>query len=129
MQQVDAGFLPVLDELTGKLVGVVTDRDLCMVMAVGRDPVRVQVHDCMTANPVCCYPDDDVRVALALMQSRQIRRVLVVDTGGRLQGVVSISDVLRCAELAPKEICDALKTICQPRGITQLGRSRAAVAS
>ncbi len=117
MYQNDLGFLPVLDnEAIRKLVGVVTDRDLCLkVLAAGRDPAQVLVHECMTANPVTCLPDDPVETALEMMECSAVRRLPVVDTEQHVLGVVSLTDLLHHVAAHAREICVALSRINEPR--------------
>lgn len=90
MQQGDFGSMPIVD--AGKVVGVVTDRDIA-VRAVakgisGDQPVR----EIMSADPVCVAPDCTVQQAAQLMQERQLRRLYVQD-GDKLEGVVALKDV------------------------------------
>ena len=62
MQETDCGIVPVIQErFTPILVGVVTDRDLCLhVVAAGRDPSSTWIDGCMTRDPVCCTEQDEV---------------------------------------------------------------------
>ena len=48
----------------------------------GLDPASARLADHMSADPVCCRPDDDIRHVSVLMQERQIRRIPVVDDRG-----------------------------------------------
>jgi CBS domain-containing protein len=90
MDSGDYGSMPVVEE--GRLVGVVTDRDIAVrAVARGLDP-DTPVGEVMTGNPVCVSPDSDVEEAAGIMQDRQIRRLFVRD-GDRLVGVVSLGDV------------------------------------
>ena len=93
MQQEDVGMLPVVDG--GRLVGVVTDRDLALrVVAEGRDASACTVRDVMTAGVRTCSPDDDVDAVMELMGREQVRRVPIVDERGSLVGVVAQADVV-----------------------------------
>ena len=114
MQQKDTGILPVTeDAFSRKLVGVVTDRDLCKAVLVrGRDPSHVWVQECMTRDPVTCRPDEDVSDALRRMRERQVRRIPVVDEAGTLKGMVSLGDLVRHRAVAPAELFDTLERIC-----------------
>jgi CBS domain-containing protein len=90
----DCGAVPVVDE-ERRVVGVVTDRDICMALATrGRLATEVRVGDVMTAEPRTCTSADDVREALDLMRSAQLRRLPVVDGAGRLAGILSINDII-----------------------------------
>ncbi len=91
----DVGPVPIVsDEHTMKPVGIVTDRDLALqVVAEGRDPHDVQLGDVMTRQLLTCRLDDDLDRALDLMQSHQVRRILVVDEDDRLAGIIAQADV------------------------------------
>ncbi len=116
MQQKDTGTLPVTeDAFSRKLVGVVTDRDLCLTVLVkGRDPAHVWVQECMTAEPVTCHLEDEVGKALRLMREHQVRRIPVVDDAGTLRGMVSLCDLVRERVITPAELFDTLEKISQP---------------
>jgi CBS domain-containing protein len=122
MDHVGTGIVPVVqDVLSRKLVGVVTDRDLCIrVVAPGQYPAHTWVSSCMTANPVCCHAEDDVGTALRLMRERQVRRLPVVDEQMRLEGIVSISDFIRTEAADRGLIYGALQEICQAGGTARL---------
>ncbi len=118
MHEFDTGFLLVIDDLwTRKLIGVVTDRDICL-MAVREvhDPTLTTVEDCMATNPLTCTPDTDVQEVLALMAEHQIRRVPVVDQE-RVRGVVGIADLIRHNAVDPRDLCTALGRILAPREV------------
>ena len=88
----DVGPLPVADE--GRLVGVLTDRDITIrAVADGKDPFSTRVDEVMTPKVVCCLDTDEVERAAEMMQSAQLRRLLVVDEAGRLAGIVSLGDI------------------------------------
>lgn len=82
------GFLPVLHE--GKLVGVITDRDLVVRgLAENRNPLDTPVHELMSLEVVCCFADQTVDAAKELMQEHNIRRLPVIDRQHRLLGILS----------------------------------------
>ena len=92
MRDSDVGPLPVSDE--GRLVGVLTDRDITIrAVASGKDPRSTRVDEVMTPEVVCCLDTDDVERAAEMMQSAQLRRLLVVSDSGRLAGIVSLGDI------------------------------------
>lgn len=95
MKQEDVGSVPVVESAESrKLVGIVTDRDIVVkIVAGGRAPDSATVRDAMTPNPVSCREEDDVDHALKLMKERQVRRVPIVDTAGRLAGIIAQADV------------------------------------
>ena len=79
MRDEHAGIVPVVDDAQNrKIVGVVTDRDLCMnVVAEGLDPQTVPIERCMTTKVVSCTSNDSVDRVTGLMRENQIRRVPV----------------------------------------------------
>jgi len=116
MRDEHIGSVPVLDnEQHGKIVGVVTDRDLCMnVVAEGRDPQAVQVEQCMTTKVVTCSPGDSVERVTELMRENQIRRIPVVDDKRELVGIVALADVVERARVKTTETHETLKKISAP---------------
>lgn len=116
MRDMDTGIVPIVEnEQDRKLIGVVTDRDLCLaVIAEARDPQTVQVGDCMTSALVCCTPDDDVQKAIDFMRENQVRRIPIVDRHGTLQGIVSMADIVERSDISSGRIHETLKKICEP---------------
>jgi CBS domain-containing protein len=93
MKQHDVGSVPVV-EADKRLVGIVTDRDLVVkVVAAGKHTDQTAVQEAMTPNPASCKEDDDLDFALKLMKERQVRRMPIVDAGGRLIGIIAQADV------------------------------------
>ena len=121
MHEHKCGFVPVIDP-HGAVVGVVTDRDVCMVVGDSRRVMtRVSVHDAMSRPVFSCYPDDDLAETLDTMAARQVRRLPVLDQYGHLQGVVSVEDIVLASSRrgAPtaEDIVAALRSISAPRTI------------
>jgi len=95
MREHKIGFLPVHDA-HGRLVGVVTDRDLAMkVCAADREPVGTEVGDVMSHPVVTCRATEPVARAEREMTVHGLRRIVVVDAAGRAVGVVSATDIAR----------------------------------
>ncbi len=91
----DCGVVPVIDS-EHRPVGVLTDRDICMAITLKDRPASaIPVGETMATDISSVNPDDDVDDALKLMSARQIRRLLVVDSDGRLNGILSTSDIVR----------------------------------
>ncbi len=92
----DIGALPVCKD--GMPVGILTDRDLVirLLSDLGRVSDRA-VRTVMTSTVVTCRPDHYVIEAARLMGARQIRRLIVCDTTGRLVGLLSLGDIARDA--------------------------------
>jgi CBS domain-containing protein len=123
MKQHDVGMLPVIEE-SGKLVGVITDRDLCLkVTAEGRDPAHIRVHECMTARPISCSLKDSSRNILVLMAKNQVRRIPVIDDQARLAGFVGIRDLIAHDATNARDIYLVLRRITASK---QKGTARSA---
>lgn len=96
----NCGFLPVMGT-NGKLVGVVTDRDICIALGTrNRLAAEVTVAEVMSNRLFACSPDDDVHIALQTMKEGGIRRLPVTVENGILVGVISMDDLLLRAEPA-----------------------------
>jgi CBS domain-containing protein len=95
MRQHDVGSLPVVESRSsGRLIGIVTDRDLVTKVVARNRPVGdAKVKDAMTTDPASCKEEDDVDRAVALMAERQVRRMPIVDGAGRLTGIIAQADI------------------------------------
>jgi CBS domain-containing protein len=91
MKSVDTGAVPVFE--SGKVVGMVTDRDIVLrAVAEGRsfaDPVS----EVMTDEVQSCKADDNLADAAAQMANHQLRRLIVTDDSGNLAGILSLGDI------------------------------------
>jgi CBS domain-containing protein len=91
----DVGSLPVTDQ--GRLIGVITDRDIVVrVVAEGRAD-SATVADALSRNPITVTPEHDLDDALKLMARHQVRRLPVVEDE-RLVGIVAQADVALVAK-------------------------------
>ena len=125
----DCGALPVVND-ENKVVGMISDRDICFAVATkGRLASEVAVGEVTSGKPLyTCAPDDDIRDALSTMQQRKVRRIPVVNTAGRIAGILSISDVVNAANIdtsgikqgiSNTEVISTLQAICEPRHAAQ----------
>ena len=90
----DCGCAPVVDA-HGKLVGIVTDRDICMAAYTQGVPLdAIRVERVMSARVISCGRGDELETAHQLMRTHEIHRLPVVDTRGRPIGILSLSDVI-----------------------------------
>jgi CBS domain-containing protein len=97
MLDADCGILPVVDD-HGKLVGVVTDRDMYIALATRNTLAsQITVGDVARNQVFTCGPDDDVQVALATMKEHRVRRLPVEGFGGTVAGIVSMNDIVLAA--------------------------------
>jgi len=92
MRDENIGFLPVCDT-SGRAIGAITDRDLAVRLIAEDQPVDTLVGGLMTRGVVSCSPEDDVTFAEQLMRTERKLRVLCVDEGGHVVGVLSLADV------------------------------------
>ena len=105
MRDANVGMLPVL--AGDVLRGIVTDRDL-VIRAMTRDvrPSEASVGECLTEPPRCAEPDWSLDEAMEEMARQQVGRLPIVDAGGRVLGVVTLSSL---ALRSPKQQ-EALET-------------------
>jgi CBS domain-containing protein len=123
MWEGDCGAVPVTDE-RDHVVGIITDRDICIAAATRpRTEGEIPVKDVISGALYTCAPGDDVRAALDTMKARKIRRLPVVEQGGRLVGIVSIHDIAeqsrsRSADVSPDAVLDAFIAITAPAQVS-----------
>jgi citrate synthase len=98
MQRADTGSVVVTDH--GKVVGILTERDLLRAAVGAGDPRREQVRLWMTARPDVLGPDEQVDAAWASLTSHHYRHLPVVD-GDECVGVVSLRDLMGVARIRP----------------------------
>ena len=110
----DFGAFPILSE--GKLVGILTDRDIAVRGVAEGVPPNSAVRTIMTKGPSTCGPGDDVESVLALMSREQIRRMPVVDQNQDVIGMVTLTDVAKI-DFFKKQAGDTLSDICVPGGL------------
>ena len=123
MWKADVGCLPVL-EPEGRLVGVVTDRDLLMSAAIqGMRLDQLQVDSAMARQVQALRPTDPPERALELMSTHQVRRLPVLDEQGRVVGVVSVNDLARRSDTEGRprqaDLVHAIAKVCEPRARDQ----------
>jgi CBS domain-containing protein len=121
----DCGCVPVVDD-EAHVVGMITDRDICMAAYTqGRVLSEIEVENAMS-KPVCaCGPEQSVADAERMMRSSQVHRLPVIDSGGRLVGILSLNDIAeearrespeRKREVTFASVGETLEAICRPRG-------------
>jgi CBS domain-containing protein len=98
MRDADIAILAVVDEDDDMLVGVITDRDIAIVVAEGLDPNTTTVGDRMSDNPVSVGENDDLDGAFQRMLSNDVHRAPVTDNGGHVSGMLEQADAQRQGE-------------------------------
>ncbi|WP_430423136.1 CBS domain-containing protein [Phenylobacterium sp.] len=91
MAEVESGAVPVTDD--GKVVGLITDRDIVLRVVAEGMGLDTPVADVMTEGVETCLEDDNVADATAKMGAKQIRRLVVLNADGKLAGILSLGDV------------------------------------
>ncbi len=95
MQEKDVRALIVDRRDESDAYGIVTQRDIAYeVVAMGLDPGEVKVHEIMSKPLVVVNPDLDIRFVARLMRNMGLSRAPVI-AEGKLQGIVSVSDVIK----------------------------------
>ena len=134
MRDEDAGVIPVIDRPesrvadladarpdtnrvqpnvvgNGRLVGLITDRDIVVrAVAGGRDPRATRAEEIMTTDIHTAQPNDRVIDAIRKMGDKQVRRIPIVDREGQLRGIISMADVALETE-EDRELAEALEEI------------------
>jgi len=76
-------------------IGLLTDRDIVIeVLAEDVDPAKVSIGDIMSTSPVTVDESATLLEALEIMRKQGVRRLLVVNTGGLLLGMLAVDDLL-----------------------------------
>lgn len=110
METVDCGSVPVTAQ--GRVVGMLTDRDIVIKAVAKNHGPDTQVERCMTTEVVTVKPSTDARQAADMMAENQVRRLPVVDNGA-LIGMLAIADLAR-VHIYVSESGVALSQISEP---------------
>jgi CBS domain-containing protein len=113
MAHVETGAVPIVED--GKVVGLVTDRDIVLrVVAEGRS-FDSPISEAMSEGEVHSVREDDVLAdATAKMASHQIRRLVVLNEAGNLTGILSLGDVAK--DYGAKQVGKTLEEISAEGG-------------
>ena len=128
MWEGDCGVLPVIED-GGHVVGLITDRDICMASAMNFEPVtEIPVSRIISGEVYACRAEADIRDALKLMQQHRVRRLPVVNDEGVLQGILTMNDVALEAKegknsktgITYGDVLTTIKAICAHRNLPQV---------
>jgi CBS domain-containing protein len=123
MQERDCGCIPVADD-QGHALGMITDRDIAMAAAARHKALwELHAQDLLGRGLYACHPDDEIHQALDIMTAWQVHRLPVLDEAGEVKGLLSLDDVVACAErhvrgqgrpeLSYDDAMQALKAVCR----------------
>jgi CBS domain-containing protein len=115
MKKLDVGAIPVVaDQVSKRLVGIITDRDLCVtVLAEGKDPRATKIAPYFTKTVVTCMPGDTLAACEEKMKLSRIRRIPVVDAKYTCLGIVVQADIARVEN--PEVFKELVAEISTPR--------------
>jgi CBS-domain-containing membrane protein len=129
MWENDCGCVPVVDAQS-RVIAMITDRDVCMAAYTrGRRLEEMSVESARSQKLFSCRPTDDSKQAEEMMKKEQIRRLPVVDSDGKLVGLLSLNDLAREAATArgrrdaptTDEVGATLASVCTHRVRTTKG--------
>ena len=119
MWENDCGILPIIKD-GRKVIGMITDRDICMAMAIrDTNPSHVSVEEVMSGQVFSVTPDDEIGQALHTMQEHRIRRLPVLNPEGELEGMLSMNDVVlntngpAAESIKYKDVVKTYQAICR----------------
>ena len=96
MRREDADSVAVMSE--GRLLGIITERDLVRAIADGVDPQQARADVIMSADPATVTADEEVAVVALKMMRLGIRHLPVVDQDGSPIGLISARDLVAVLE-------------------------------
>lgn len=113
MAKIDSGVVPVVDD--GKVVGLVTDRDIVLRVVAEARSFDSAISEVMSDGEVLSVKEDDVLAdATAKMANNQVRRLVVLNDAGNLTGILSLGDVAK--DYGAKQVGKTLEEISQEPG-------------
>ncbi|WP_372708057.1 CBS domain-containing protein [Brevundimonas sp.] len=108
LDQRRVGALMVCDE--DRVVGVLSERDVVKAVAAdGKEALTRPISDYMTKDVVFAAPGETVAILMGRMTDRRIRHLPVL-RDGRLAGVISIGDVVKCQIAEATREAESLRT-------------------
>ncbi|HEV7640170.1 MAG TPA: CBS domain-containing protein [Gaiellaceae bacterium] len=97
MRDADVAIIAVVDN-GDELIGVITDRDITIVVADEMDTSTTTVGERMSDSPVSVGQNEDIDGAFQRMIEGDVHRAPVTDDGGRVSGMLEQSDAARQGE-------------------------------
>ena len=129
----DCGVVPVVTQ-SGKVVGLITDRDICMAATLGNVKLsELAVEEVVSGKLYSTKADDDVRTALETMREQKVRRLPVINSDGALEGILSMNDIVLNAQegrekgaISFRDVLDTIKAISGHRATARKKKGAAA---
>ncbi|HEY4159172.1 MAG TPA: CBS domain-containing protein [Polyangiaceae bacterium] len=126
MWECDCGAIPVTEDGSSRVIGMITDRDICMATwTKNRAPSAIELAEVISRELYFCAPEDGLSTAGNLMRQKQVRRIPVLDENRNLVGILSLADIASYSqpleprtfgsEIAPSDLAATLANICHPR--------------
>jgi CBS domain-containing protein len=111
----NVGSIPVVtDHESRKLIGIITDRDLCCsVVANDLNARSTPIANYISRNPVACREGENLDRCEQLMQERQVRRIPIVDGDGQVIGIVSQADL--ALKDKPENVAKTVTEVSKPQ--------------
>lgn len=91
MDEYDIGFVPITME--NKIIGVITDRDICTRCCKENSDLQKAVNEFMTKEVITVNINDNINDVLNMMAKHQIKRLIVEDNKLAV-GIIALSDVI-----------------------------------
>ncbi|MEM4558857.1 MAG: CBS domain-containing protein [Acidilobaceae archaeon] len=77
----------------GRVLGIFTEKDLVRVIGEGK-PLSTKLGEVMTKDPTTVREEDTIVKAVTILSEKRIRHLPIVDSEGRIKGVVSVRDIV-----------------------------------
>ena len=116
MRDKDVGLVPVVkDRESMVLMGVITDRDLAVrhIAQSHRDDCAVKSH-MSTDNIQAVAESDDIDSVISTMERREVRRVPVTDSSGKLLGIIAQADLANCDDIPRAQVGEVVQRVSEP---------------
>jgi CBS domain-containing protein len=112
MWERDCGIVPIVADGDRRVLGVITDRDICIAAYTqGRPLLQIRIEEVMSPRLETCRSDQELSTAEDTMQRAQVHRLPVLDEGGKLVGIVALADIARASTQAARSAKAAVSTI------------------
>ena len=102
MSAVNVGAVIVKD--FGRLIGILTERDMLKAMAARVHTSEARVRQWMTEDPITAGGETDVEDASRIMLENGFRHLPVVDENGHVVGIASLRRVVGATQAAPDRV-------------------------